>query len=162
MVFHDSCLDWIDSFQLNITFRQITFKRKIIKTISKPVKSYKGEGSDSDNLKKSFYGLEGSQLGDFLTIFPCCGYSRLSTPWIWVLINESDCLLLVWGVCSRCKHRVVTPKNGEKPKFTVNRSLTNEYFIVSVSPIVIDTEINESFFSSFLDEFINFSMHLIS
>ena len=31
---------------------------------------------------------------------PCCRDPHLLTPWIGVLLNESDCLLLIWGTCS--------------------------------------------------------------
>ena len=37
----------------------------------------------------------------FFYYLPWYGYPRLSTPWIGVLLNESDCLLLVWGACSQ-------------------------------------------------------------
>ena len=36
----------------------------------------------------------------FLTISPCCGYPRLSTPWIGVLLDGSNYLLPIWGACS--------------------------------------------------------------
>ena len=36
----------------------------------------------------------------FFTISSCCGYSCLSTPWIGVLLDESNCFLLIWGGCS--------------------------------------------------------------
>ena len=36
----------------------------------------------------------------FLDHLSCCGYPRLLTIWIGVLLEESNCLLLVWGACS--------------------------------------------------------------
>ena len=39
--------------------------------------------------------------GFFVTIFPFLRVSSPLTPWIGVLLDESDCLLLVWGACSR-------------------------------------------------------------
>ena len=36
----------------------------------------------------------------FLPSSLSCGYPPLSTPWIGVLLNESDCLLLAQGACS--------------------------------------------------------------
>ena len=38
---------------------------------------------------------------NFFGHLPCCGNPRLSAPWIEVLQDESDCLILVWGACSR-------------------------------------------------------------
>ena len=32
---------------------------------------------------------------------PCCGYPHLSTHWIGVFLDDSNCLLLVWGPCKR-------------------------------------------------------------
>ena len=44
--------------------------------------------------------------GDFFRVvfffdhLPCCRYLCLLTPWIGVLLNESNCLLLIWGAWS--------------------------------------------------------------
>ena len=41
----------------------------------------------------------------FFDHLPLCGYLHLLTPWFWVLLGESDILLLVWGACS-CGHLI--------------------------------------------------------
>ena len=37
----------------------------------------------------------------FFDHLPCCWYPCLLTPWIGVLLDESDCLLLVWGAYTK-------------------------------------------------------------
>ena len=59
-------------------------------------------GKESNNrVQFTFWWYFASQFNIFLIIFPCYGYSHLLIPWIGVFLDDIDCLLLIWGACSR-------------------------------------------------------------